>query len=46
MENKIKECQPEKQRTGKKILIQEVEDEDDDIHDDTEQNGEIVWKPP
>ncbi|XP_031724442.1 sperm-associated antigen 1 [Anarrhichthys ocellatus] len=33
-EKKMKECQPELQRKGKKILIQEVEEEDDDCNND------------
>ena len=41
----MKECQPEqKQRKGKKILIQEVEEEDDNSKNETkvDQTGEIV----
>lgn len=43
----MKECQPE-QRNGKKILIQEVEEEDDNSYDErkAKQTGEIVWTPP
>ncbi|XP_008290309.1 sperm-associated antigen 1 [Stegastes partitus] len=35
IENKLSECQPEQQRKGKKILIQEVEEEDDNSNDKT-----------
>ncbi|KAM3873486.1 sperm-associated antigen 1 [Diretmus argenteus] len=48
IDKKIRECQPEKQGKGKKILIQEVEEEDgDNSHQttdgmDAEQNGESL----
>uniref|UniRef100_A0A3B5AFV0 Sperm associated antigen 1 n=1 Tax=Stegastes partitus TaxID=144197 RepID=A0A3B5AFV0_9TELE len=47
IENKLSECQPEQQRKGKKILIQEVEEEDDNSNDKTkaQQTGEIVLVP-
>lgn len=40
----MKEFHPEKQRKGKKILIQEVKEEDDNSNDETraKQTGEIV----
>lgn len=40
----MKECQPEQQSKGKKILIQEVEEEDGNDNDEAkaEQTGEIV----
>uniref|UniRef100_A0A8C2WY07 Sperm associated antigen 1 n=1 Tax=Cyclopterus lumpus TaxID=8103 RepID=A0A8C2WY07_CYCLU len=44
-EKKMKECQPEQQRKGKKILIREVEEEDNCNNGETkaEQIGEIIW---
>lgn len=41
----MKECQPEQQRKGKKILIKEVE-EDDDGNGETKLTGKIVKMPP
>ncbi len=40
----MKECQPEQQRRGKKILIQEVDEEDDNSNREAkaEQTGESV----
>ena len=40
----MKECQPEPHSKGKKILIQEVDEEDDNNNDETkaEHTGEII----
>lgn len=44
----MKEGQPGQQSKGKRIIIQEVEEEDDSSNDaaKAEQTGEIVWTPP
>lgn len=39
-EKKMKECQPEKRRKGKKILIEEVQEDDEEPS--VKQTGEIV----